>query len=59
MIYKNQGGLVCQYIANPHLLDGYKYDLRLYVVVTCLNPMKIYLHNEGLTRICVHKYSTK
>ena len=59
MVYKSQGGLVSEYISKPHLLSGYKYDLRLYVAVTCLNPLKIYLHDDGLTRICTHKYSTK
>ena len=58
-VKKKPGYLISQYIANPHLLNGYKYDLRLYVLVTCLCPLKVYLYDEGLARICTRKYSTK
>ena len=36
--------LVSEYIANPHLINGLKYDLRLYVLVSCYDPLRIYLH---------------
>ena len=58
-IKKRDNMLIQEYISKPHLLDGYKYDLRLYVVVTCLNPLKVYLHKEGIVRICTHKYSKR
>jgi len=35
------GILVSQYIANPHLIKGYKYDIRFYVLVTCVDPLKV------------------
>lgn len=49
--------LVSEYIANPHLINGLKYDLRLYVLVSCYDPLRIYLHQEGLVRFATKKYS--
>jgi len=44
---------------NPHLINGFKYDIRLYVVVTCFDPVKVYLYHDGLVRFATHKFSTK
>lgn len=41
------------------MLDGYKYDLRVYAVVTSYEPLRIYVYPEGLTRICTEKYNVK
>ncbi len=49
--------LLTKYITYPHLLYGYKYDFRVYVLVTGIAPLKIYLYKEGLTRISSEKYS--
>lgn len=49
--------MVCQYISNPHLIDGFKYDMRVYVVVTCFEPLKIFMLKEGLVRFATQKYS--
>jgi tubulin polyglutamylase TTLL4 len=40
------------------LLRGHKYDLRIYVLVTCYDPLKIYLFEEGLVRFATQPYST-
>ena len=50
--------VLSEYIANPHLINGLKYDLRIYVVVTCFEPLKIYLFKEGLVRFATQKYTT-
>ena len=46
--------LVSEYIANPHLINNFKYDLRVYVVVTSFDPLRIYLFKEGLTRFATY-----
>lgn len=58
IIPKKAGNLLSKYVANPHLIEGLKYDLRIYVLVTSYEPLKIYLFKEGLVRFATEKYST-
>jgi len=51
------GWIVQDYISNPLLLRGCKFDLRLYVCVTSYDPLRIYLFHDGLCRISTRKYS--
>ena len=44
--------LTFRYIDRPLLLDGYKFDLRLYVLILSVNPLKIYIYTNGLVRLC-------
>ena len=55
---KKAGYLISRYIANPHLLRGYKYDLRIYVIVTCFDPLKAYTFQDGLVRLATQPYTT-
>lgn len=54
-----QACVVQQYLSNPLLIDGYKWDLRIYVAVTSINPLRIYVYEEGLCRFASEKYDTK
>ncbi|KAM9466223.1 tubulin polyglutamylase TTLL5 isoform 2-T3 [Clarias gariepinus] len=48
--------LVSRYINNPLLIDDFKFDVRLYVLVTSYDPVIIYVYEEGLTRFATVKY---
>lgn len=50
--------VVQRYIDNPYLIHGYKFDLRLYIVITCYEPLRMYLYREGLVRFATTPYYT-
>ena len=49
--------VVSRFIHNPLLINDLKFDLRIYVLVTCFSPLKIYVYDEGLARFASEKYS--
>jgi hypothetical protein len=50
--------LAQEYIQNVLLIEGHKVTLRVYVVITSMDPLRIYIFQNGLVRICSRKYST-
>ena len=48
--------MVSEYVHNPLILNGYKFDMRIYVAMTSVNPLKIYMYEEGLARFATCKY---
>jgi hypothetical protein len=48
--------LVQRYVENPLLINEKKFDVRLYLLVTGLEPIQAYLCDEGLARFCTHNY---
>ena len=47
-----------RYIAKPYLINQTKFDLRLYVLITSINPLRIYLYDDGLVRFASKPYSS-
>eukprot|EP00736_Rhodelphis_marinus_P010272 Rmarinus@m.14933 len=51
--------IVQEYVDPPMLLKGFKFDFRVYVLVTSLDPLRVYVCREGITRFCAMKYKTE
>lgn len=54
----DNASMVQEYVANPHTISGYKYVLRLYVLITSVEPLRVYLYNEGSAKLASAPYNT-
>lgn len=49
--------VIQRYLKNPELLNGFKFDLRVYVLVTSFNPLEAFIYNEGFARLSTTPFS--
>lgn len=49
--------VVQKYIDKPFLIDGFKFDLWIYVLITWVNPLRVFLYKEGMAWFSTKEYS--
>ena len=55
-IAEDSSNVIGRYITNPLLINGFKFDLRIYVCITSYEPLRIYCYKEGLVRFASEEY---
>ena len=49
--------LISKYVMNPLLINKKKFDMRAYILVTGMNPLKIYFYRDGYIKISVKDFN--
>lgn len=50
-------GIIQEYVS-PKLLNGFKFDFRIFLLITNLNPISLYIYKEGFARFCSELYQS-
>ncbi|MCC5858384.1 MAG: hypothetical protein JJT90_09530 [Ectothiorhodospiraceae bacterium] len=48
--------MVQEYMDKPHTMNGHKYVLRLYVLITSVEPLRVYMYQEGSAKLASEPY---
>eukprot|EP00096_Caligus_rogercresseyi_P003836 TRINITY_DN1756_c0_g1_i1.p1 TRINITY_DN1756_c0_g1~~TRINITY_DN1756_c0_g1_i1.p1 ORF type:complete len:523 (+),score=115.63 TRINITY_DN1756_c0_g1_i1:109-1677(+) len=55
--FSNSGSFVQEFVQDPFLVDGYKFDVGVYTMITSIDPLRIYIFDaDVLLRFCPEKY---
>ena len=52
----DQPVVIQKYVSNPLLIDGFKFDLRVYALVAHVDPLVVYVYDEGIARLATTAY---
>jgi tubulin polyglutamylase TTLL6/13 len=52
----NEHYVVQRYLHKPFLIDRLKFDLRIYVLLSGVDPLRVYFYKEGLCRLATYEY---
>jgi tubulin polyglutamylase TTLL6/13 len=50
--------VVQRYLHKPFLIDNLKFDLRIYVMLCGVDPLRVYFYDEGLCRLATFEYES-
>lgn len=55
--YKDNETFIQEFIDNPLLVDGYKFDIGVYTIITSIDPLRVHIYTgDVLFRYCPQKY---
>ncbi|CAF1423349.1 unnamed protein product [Rotaria sordida] len=52
----NRPYIIQEYVDRPLLINGLKFDMRIYVLILKLDPLEVLLYDEGLARFATVEY---
>lgn len=55
--FDDNGTFLQEFVDNPFLVDGHKFDIGVYVIITSMDPLRVYIYKgDVLFRYCPVKY---
>ena len=57
---KDDGSFIQEFVDDPLLIDGYKFDIGVYTMITSIDPLRIYVFEGTVTQfLFLTQYSLK